>query len=505
MRPGDVVAVLSNTPAEQVLGFLGTARVGALPTILSHPSIKQSVDRFLESFPKILKGCNAKYALCSAMLFDPAQSWKQSHGIQTTLLPFPSLDVADGDSFALPVSARKPEETLFLQYSSGTTGQRKGIAVTGAMLEFQLRNIVRTLSLTRDDRVVHWLPLYHDMGLIGAFLVPLLCGFASVHLSPFEWLQKPLLLFQYTARYQGTVWYLPNFAVNFLATRVSESALDGLKLGSLRWIFNAGETLRPATHEKFLERFRRFHWEDRLQSAYGTAENTFAVSISSDPGGPKRLRADAAALTERGRFEPANEPQGRALTILSSGRPQPGQEVRIRDAQGPGSVGEIELRSGSLFSGYVENPDASGAVFTQDGWYRTGDMGFLWEGQLFVTGRAKDLIIVNGANVYPADVEEIADAIPGVKAGRAVAFGVELPSGSEGLVVMLERDELAVPDPSLKATLRAEVLAQLGVALTDIRVAEPGTLLKSTSGKLARGKNRALYLERQETFSPGRG
>jgi fatty-acyl-CoA synthase len=505
VAPGDVLFVLSASPCEQALGFLAAMAAGALPSILSFPSTKQSKARFHETLAPITRSTGARWIVASAEMAGlVAEADLPARCL--TLPGVPDVAELDGDGgdgaedsadggAALPAPA-----PAFLQFSSGTTGLRKCVRISGEMLASQVDAYRRALALSADDRVVSWLPLYHDMGLVACFLVPLFEGNLSVHLSPFEWVKEPVSLFRAVSTYQGTLAWLPNFAYKLCADQITGEQLTGLAVGSLRALINCSEPVRHTAHERLLERLGPLGVRaEHLQACYAMAEATFAVT-QTEPGTPVRLDRVAAgpfAAEHRATPAPPDAPASEVLTFVSCGRAIDGVEVAI-DGGEERTVGEIRLRGAGVIAGYGPDGQQRGDAFTADGWYRTGDLGYLSEGELFVTGRAKELIIHRGSNVYPGDIEEVVEVIDGVKPGRAVAFGVyDEAAGTEEIAVMVEPDG-QVDRAALRRQVREEIWLRLNVAVTEVDVCEPGTLVKSTSGKLSRPGNRALYLQQRE-------
>ncbi|RYZ17443.1 MAG: hypothetical protein EOO70_01920 [Myxococcaceae bacterium] len=493
VAPKDVVVIVSSSPREQALGFLGALFAEALPSIFSHPSIKQPTERFFASFSSLISASGAACLLYSDSLAPAFQGWKAANGSGIALLPLRELLEEPAGDEPLPTSDGK---VAFLQFSSGTTGLRKGVAITHAMLASQVRAYAEAIHLSPGDRVVSWLPLYHDMGLVACLLLPCFMGVPSVHLSPFEWVQRPQLLWREIAGSAGTLVWLPNFAFELLAQRTRAEDLGAMDLGQVRAFINCSEPVRPGTLARFVERMgpHGVRW-DQLQGSYAMAENTFAVT-QTPMGSPLRLdRVRSAPLLTQGDAVAleARPPSAEDKVFASSGIPIAGCEVRISH-RGERRIGEIEIRSPSLFEGYVAQPEATAVSRTEDGWFRTGDLGYLAEGELFVTGRLKDLIIHRGTNLYPEDIEEVVASIPGCRAGRVVAFGItsEL-MGTEEVVVCVE-PEPDVEDPrALAVRIRQEVALRLSLGLKDVAICESGSLLKSTSGKPSRSGNREAY------------
>ncbi|HSK75578.1 MAG TPA: non-ribosomal peptide synthetase [Thermoanaerobaculia bacterium] len=494
VSPGEVVLVLSASPREQALGFLGALACGAVPTILSFPSVKQSEERFLENLGAVAESGRARWALASEELAPAIERWGRP-GVGRLRFPEPPPRRPRPDP--LPSPPFPPGEgapSLFIQFSSGTTGARKGVAVTAAMFAAQAESCSAALGLGPADRVVSWLPLYHDNGLVGCFLLPLYRGAASIHLTPFEWVEEPVSLFRAVDRYQGTLLWSPSFAFSFCARRIAPEDLSGLRLGSLRALISGGELTRESSFRRFLDRFGPLGISERhLQVTYGMAENTFVLT-QTPLGLPVRKDVvDRRAFFEEGRAVPT-EP-GSGMTFYSCGPVLPGQRMRIAGATGDRQVGEIEVRSEGLFAGYLTPEGLSTeGVFAPDGWYRSGDQGYLAEGELFCTGRLRDLVICRGVNLHPEDLEEAVARVPGVKEGRVAAFGVaDEEEGTEGIVVLLEPE--GEPAAGIERRVREEVASSFGLDLKDVQVRGLGTLLKSTSGKISRKANRNLYLE----------
>lgn len=513
VRPGDVVFVLSPAPAEQALAFLAAMAAGALPSILSFPSRKQSEARFLDTLVPIARATGARWVVAAPAL---ARAVTRA-GLPLGCLVLPAPGDAPG-----PVDLPAPADD-FLQFSSGTTGLRKCVRITGAMLAHQLARYGAALALDPADRVASWLPLYHDMGLVACLLLPLFHGISSVHLSPFDWVAEPLLLFQAMARHRATLAWLPNFAYELCAARIPDQALADLDLSSLRALINCSEPVRPRAHERLLARLAgQGIREHHLQACYAMAEATFAVT-QTEPGRPARIdRVQPGPFAAAHRALPAGPDlaDSEVLAFVSCGRAIAGVEVAVDVAfggeQGHGAdgshgdgsrerrVGEILIRGESVIPGYGVDGRQRGPAFDEDGWYRTGDLGYLADGELFVTGRAKDLIIHRGGNVYPGDVEEVVAGVPGVKPGRVVVFGVyDEAAGTEDIAVMLEPDGPVEP-AALRRQAREAIWARLDMAVAEVAVCEPGTLRKSTSGKLSRSANRALYLERRQQAATAR-
>jgi fatty-acyl-CoA synthase len=346
---------------------------------------------------------------------------------------------------------------------------------------------------------VSWLPLYHDMGLIAGFLMPILSGAPLILSSPFDWVRAPWRLFHAVTRYHGTLSWLPNFAYNFCAQKIRDRHLQGLDLASWRAIINCSEPVRVESHRAFHERFKNYglRW-GALQTCYAMAENVFAVSQSDLASGPQVCALDRGALME-GRLATTAVAGSNAVELMSSGKPLPNVEVRILADDGAalsaGCLGEVALRSNCMLNGYYNRPDADRAAF-REGWYLTGDYGFFMDGQLYISGRKKDMIIVGGKNIYPQDLEALSYQVPGVHAGRSVAFGLyNERTGTEDVFMVAEADSLdPVQNEQAADLIREHVTRNTAIALRYVKIVEPGWILKTSSGKTARNANRRKLL-----------
>ena len=497
--PGDTVVVLSSSVAEQVLGFLGAIAAGCVPTIVSYPSSKQSAASFAAMLSPVLTHS------CARLLLYGKQFAQDVSGLGevTSLVPFPEFAALPPQ---IATIARHPDEPLFLQFSSGTTGTRKAVAVTETMLMNQAFAYARAVDLQASDKVVSWLPLYHDMGLLAAFLIPICHGITGIHVSPFQWLMRPELLFEIIEQHQATLLWLPNFAYEFCVARID--AHTGARLGSLRAIVNCSEPVSKRAHDHFRDAFGALGVRpESLQTCYAMAETTFAVT-QSNPRRPAMIdRVDREQFLSHHRAVPAAHGAvlESTMALVSCGTPIEGTEVRINGVRGEREIGEIEVKSASLFSGYLFNAEGADP-FTADGWFRTGDLGYFAAGELYVTGRSKDVIIRRGHNIYPTDIEEAVAEVDGCKGGRVVAFGVDNADlGTQDLVLMVERAGDDIDAMALRIGIREKMLAVLNETATDIVVCEPNTLRKSTSGKLSRSGNRQLYMERHASRLQAKG
>ncbi len=389
----------------------------------------------------------------------------------------------------------------FLQHSSGTTGLQKGVALSHTAVLNQIAAYSQAIALNERDVIVSWLPLYHDMGLIAGFLLPLVQGIPLVLMSPFDWVQHPALLLKAIHHHQGTLCWLPNFAYNHMARRIRQRDKEGLSLASMRLFINCSEPVRHESHQLFLEKFAaNGATPEMLGVSYAMAENTFAVT-QTPPGIPARLDVvDRVSLEESGYARPAAPEQPQAVVKVSCGPTVAGTAVVALSPNGhplpDRQVGELAIRSPYMLTEYHNRPDLDPF---HDGWFRTGDRGYLADGEVYVIGRSKDLIINAGKNVYPQDVEAIVNEVAGVHAGRAVVFGVpDEREGTELIAVVAEtRTTDAAERQAIAKAIRQEVVRQSTVTVSFVSLVDRGWLIKTSSGKIARAANREKWLAAQ--------
>ncbi len=508
-EPGDIVTLMLPQGLPLVSAFLGALLYDFVPSIVAAPSVKLSESAFVSWFGEVAARSRTRLVLCAPPhepLVRACIAASRAPDIQVSShQPTPTARSA-----AAP--GRRANRPLLLQHSSGTTGLQKGVLLDERATTAQLRHLARALRCDSRDVVVSWAPLYHDMGLIACLLLPLLADLPLVMMSPFDWLACPELLLREVTRERGTLSWMPNFAFMYSAQRISEESLEGLDLSSWRAVVNCSEPVTQRAADAFHRRFASVGLRrSALSASFAMAENTFAVTQVPPGRGLVSTPVDAQLWRTKGIAKRASGSKGSPVVLTGSGEVIEGTSIAIVDSQGRtlthGHAGEIRVRGDSLMGGYFDDPGATAAAL-RDGWYSTGDVGVILDRELYVTGRKKDLVIVAGHNVHPHDVEESVGAMPGMKPGRVVVFGIEDETlGTERLVLLAEVHDEVEPNQSadLKERIRAHVSSVFGCAAYDVRLLRERALLKSTSGKLSRSRNRALYLEQMEaaTTFPG--
>lgn len=485
---------------EVIEAFLGAVFYGAIPSILPYLTPKMSPVQYRHSLEALMRVTDPAALLTYKAFGKETEKAKHEAGSSAPVLIVEDIgEPSEIDPARVEIAPGSADDLVLLQHSSGTTGLQKGVALTHRALHNQVEHYAEAVRMASRDVVVSWLPLYHDMGLITGFIMPLMRRAKLVLMSPFDWVRAPQRLLQAVSGEGGTLSWLPNFAFNFCAQKVRERHLKGVDLSSWRCVVNCSEPVHLESHRRFLDRFRSYGLkEEALATSYAMAENVFAVTQSRIGELVPFEIIERECFEREHNAQPTRDKTG--LAMMSSGRPIEGTAVKIVNEAGEGlsdrRVGQVLVQSDCLFSGYFHREDLNAQSF-KDGWYLTGDLGYLADGELYVTGRKKDLIIVGGRNIYPQDLEAIASNIEGVHPGRACAFGVFREDlGTEEVVMVAEADvQGASARRELQERVRLEVNRGTDVALGRIEIVDQGWLIKTSSGKIARAANRKKYLQ----------
>jgi 1-acyl-sn-glycerol-3-phosphate acyltransferase len=501
--PGERVALLLRTEPAFFQAYFGILLAGGVPVPLYPPFRADQIEEYAARQAAILRNAAARVLLTFAEAERAAALLRPLAPALTTVTTVPAM--ADTKDPGVPQYSEDPgvlaDDLALIQYTSGSTGSPKGVALSHANLLANIRAIGDALQLTGDDVGVTWLPLYHDMGLIGAWFAPLYYGIEIVSMSPLAFLAKPVRWLEAISRHRATITAAPNFAFDLCARKIPDADLAGLDLSSWRSALNGAEAVLAGTVERFTTRFAPLGFRaEALQPVYGLAEGSLCVTAPPLGRGPRIERLDREAFQRARAIERARAGDPQPLTFVACGRPIPRHELRIVDDAGrdrPARVeGRVQFRGPSSMQGYFENPEATAAVVREGGWIDTGDLGFRDdEGDLYVTGRAKDVIIAGGRNIYPQEVEEAVAEVPGVRRGCVAAFGVQdAATGTERLVVVAETRGAVPPEGSpLHAAVNAAIVGAIGVPADAVVFARPGSVPKTSSGKIRRASTRELY------------
>ncbi len=487
-----VIIMPQGIPAMTV--FAGAMMMGAVPAFIAYPNDKVEPSKYRSGVAGVTANLNARIVVIDEE-FPDEMLGHVSLGPETTL-----LRVGSGSGFGREEERpRLPGQTdglAFIQHSAGTTGLQKGVALTHAAVLRQLAHLSQALKIdSATDRIYSWLPLYHDMGLIACFMLPMTCHVPLVMQSPLDWVMHPETMLQVISEHKCTLAWLPNFAFQFVPRRTRPNRRAQYDLSSVRALINCSEPVRTSSMQEFQNAFAANGLKaGTLQSSYAMAENVFAVTQSDieRSSGPARIWADGKQFRNSHRVVAVAEGSVGSVSFTSSGRLLPNHEIRIVSdsgaALGENHAGEILIKSDCWFDGYYNRTDLTARAII-DGWYYTGDLGFCAGGELYVVGRKKDLIIVGGENIYPQDIEEIAARHRAVHDGRVIAMGVYNPDlGTEEIVIVaeVESENLLANTVEVEREIRGQVTAGLGVTVGTVFLKPPRWIVKSTAGKPAR-------------------
>ncbi len=488
--------------------YLGVAGLGAIPAVLAYPNPRLHPDKFKSGVEGMSQRSGLDWIFTERDLEPIIAPLVTRDGSTIKGLHFPmewdrEFDLSENEQKMLSEirSSIKETDPVLLQHSSGTTGLQKPVLLSQRAVLDHVDNYALSVNLTDDDKIVSWLPLYHDMGLIAAYHLPLAYGITSVQVDPFEWVLAPSLQFEALSAEKATICWLPNFAYNFMADRIEDDEMEGISLETLRLVINCSEPVRNESHKKFVAAFEKYGFSPlALSASYAMAETTFAATQTA-PGEPiTTIEVDRESLAQGKVVDPI--PGKTSRICVSSGKEIPGCEVKIVDDKGnelpEHGVGEIIIKSVSMFDGYRNYPEKTAEVL-KDGWYFSGDYGFKQNGELYVIGRKKDIIIVAGKNIYPEDVEDAIGTVEGIIPGRVISFGednVEL--GTEEISVVAET---AYQDEKEKKHLIQRVREKgtsVDLTITHVYLVPPRWLIKSSAGKPSRKANKERITEMKE-------
>lgn len=499
LRRGGCVALMLPTGEDFFHAFFGIQMAGGVPVPMYPPVRPNQLEEHLRRQAAILRTARVPWMITvpEAKRLGVVLS-SQVPGLKALLTP-DEFKVEVGGEVRVPLGA---SETAFLQFTSGSTGDPKGVILSHANLLANVRAIVEAVQVVPEDVYVSWLPLYHDLGLIGATLGTLYAGMPLYLMSPLRFLRRPEVWLQTLTEVGGSLSAAPNFAYDLAVRRIPPEKRVGLDLSAWRSTMNGAEPVLPETLDRFAKAFGPYGYRpETMQCVYGLAESSVGVTRPQPGVAPRIDCIERESFRARGEAIPCSSEDPEALRFVGCGPPLPRHEVRIVDASGfevpEAKEGKIQFRGPSSTSGYFENPEATAQLVRPEGWRETGDLGYLRRGELFVTGRVKDVLIRAGRNLYPHELEEAVGGIEGIRTGCVVVFGAPDPErGTDRLVVLAET---RARDPERLAQLRSDVQAKTqevwGEPPDDVVLAPPGVVLKTSSGKLRRQSCRKLYLE----------
>jgi len=508
VQRGDVCATIIRHNKYFYPIYLGISSIGAIPAVLAYPNPRLHPDKFRQGLQGMSKRSGLDWILTEREISEIIKPLitEENSTIRGSFFPlewekdlkFEGVELKRINEVRANIKSSSP---VLLQHSSGTTGLQKPVLLSHKAVRDHVKNYGKSIGINQNDKIVSWLPLYHDMGLIAAFHLPLAFGIPTVQIDTFEWVMVPSLLLEAISKEKGTLTWLPNFAYNILADKVHEDELEGVSLESMRMFINCSEPVRDRSNKIFYERYKKYGVkENMLSSSYGMAEVTFSTTQSPPGEKLKTLKVDKQKLC-KGIVEIVKNGENSKVCV-SSGKVIEGCKVRIVDDEGndlpDGLVGELLIKSVSLFDGYRNYPEKTAAVL-KDGWYLSGDYGFRYKDYYYIIGRKKDIIIVAGNNVYPEDVEDLIGQVEGVIPGRVIAFGEDDDElGSEQISVAVETK---ITDTQQHKKLKLEII-KAGMAddinIKKVYLVPPRWLIKSSAGKPSRKANRERLVDNKE-------
>ncbi|MBE2281176.1 MAG: AMP-binding protein [Ignavibacteriaceae bacterium] len=485
--------------------YMGIAGIGAIPAVLAYPNPRLHPDKFRQGILGMSQRSGLDWILTEEELEPIVGPLVQTEESTIKGLLFPLTweyenEVDDETQKELDEIRSKiePHEPFLLQHSSGTTGLQKPVLLSQQAVLRHVKYYGESINFSLEDKVASWLPLYHDMGLIAAYHLPLAFGITSIQIDPFEWVLAPSLLLEAISAEKATLSWLPNFAYNFMADRINEEDMEGINLKTLRLVINCSEPVRHESHTRFLEKFAEYDFSElALSACYAMAETTYGVTQTEPGKNIFTYNADRESLAA-GKVIPAIE--GKASRVcVSSGKIIEGCQVKIVDEKRNevenGAIGEIAITSVSMFDGYRNYPEKTAEVLIGE-WFYSGDFGFMIGEELFVIGRKKDIIIVAGKNIYPEDVEDIVGKVDGVLPGRVIAFGEDdTEQGTEAVSVVAESNiETEQEKKKLSQDIK-RIGNEHDITIKNVYIVPSRWLIKSSAGKPSRKANKERITE----------
>ncbi len=497
---GERVAILAATGPDFFVAFVGTLCAGGVPVPIYPPVRLDDLDGYIQRHSRILRSAGAAFIVSDPQFKAAAELLCAATPSLRESATVDSLTNGSAGFFCV----ESPPELALIQYTSGSTGDPKGVALTHANLLANTQAISEATiraGLCPGDVGVSWMPLYHDFGLIGTWMGIALCTGATVVLmSPVDFLIKPASWLWAIDRFRAKAIATTPFGLDHVTGRVSDDHIAGLDLSSIELAVLGAEPIRVSALDDFCRRFEPYGFRrSAFAPAYGLAETCVAVTLArGGPQGPRVDTVDADRLAVDRRAVPAG-PGSRTRSLVSAGKPIGDQQVRVVGATDPRHQplperheGRVLIQGKSVMAGYFGRPEATAAIRLGD-WLDSGDLGYLADGELFITGRIKDLIIKAGRNYHPQDIEQAVGQVPGVRRGCVIAFGEDMPEHGEGIVVVAETATDAARHDELKALIRAAVVATTGTSADDVVLIPRGGVLKTSSGKLRRQETRQAY------------
>ncbi len=495
LEPGDTAAIMLPTSLNYFFSFFGILLAGAIPVPLYPPARPTQIEEHLRRHQGILKNAGAKILITINEVKPIARFLKAR---VKTLNQIKTVEELTGREEKFTPTPIQADDIAFLQYTSGSTGDPKGVVLSHANLLANIRAMGQTIRATSADVFVSWLPLYHDMGLIGAWFGSLYYGCRLVIMSPLSFLARPERWLWAIHKYGGTLSASPNFGYELCSQRINDKAIQGLDLSSWRLSFNGAEPVSPQTITNFNQRFKHYGFQiEAMTPVYGLAESSVGLAFPPLGRGPVIDRIKRETFINSGMATPARE-ENSVLQFVACGQPLPKHQIKIVDKNGrelpERQEGRLQFKGPSVTSGYFRNPDQTRELFYGE-WLDSGDLAYIAGGDIYITSRVKDIIIRGGRNIYPHELEEAVGDIAGIRKGCVAVFGSkDEESGTERVIVLAEsRTKNAETVVELKKKITSVAVDLLEMPPDEIIIAPPGTVLKTSSGKIRRTASRDVF------------
>ncbi|MHB1220591.1 MAG: AMP-binding protein [Gammaproteobacteria bacterium] len=496
IQPGETIGIMLPTSEDFFYAFCGILLAGAIPVPIYPPYRPDRIEEYAKREAKILQNAQARLLI----------TFSQAEALSNILRIFiPSLkgvttvknlQLLEGPLQEISIESSDP---ALIQYTSGSTGDPKGVLLTHENMLANIRAIIHAIPAKPTDVEVSWLPLYHDMGLM-SWLGSLYLGIPITILSPLTFLTRPERWLWAIHYHRGTLSGGPNFAYELCVKKINPEDIEGLDLSSWRFAFNGAEAINPKTLERFSKKFSRYGFRaEAFAPVYGLAEATVGLTFPTKSRAPRVDKIQRDIFEKEGKAIPSASEKN-ILEFVGCGEPLLDHKIRIVDNAGQvledRVVGNLQFKGPSAMQGYFNNPEATQKAY-HDGWWDTGDLGYRSDNEIFVTGRKKDLIIKAGRHLYPEEAEDIVSQIPSIRKGCVIAFGVSDPdSGTEKLIIVAETYEL---DKKKQQSIRSDVIEKMGIQIgippDTVILVPPRTIPKTSSGKLQRSECKKSYLE----------
>ncbi|NJN46210.1 MAG: AMP-binding protein [Candidatus Competibacteraceae bacterium] len=497
LLPGQTVAIMLPTGQDYFLSFFGTLLAGGIPVPIYPPTRPSQLEEHLRRHSKILDNAQTPVLITVPEAQAVARLLQTQLDTLRHIATVEELTVAGDNAWARPLV--RTQDIAFLQYTSGSTGDPKGVMLSHANLLANIRAMGQRIQASSNDVFVSWLPLYHDMGLIGACLGSLYYAFPLVVMSPLSFLARPARWLRAIHRHHGTLSAAPNFAYELCLRNIPDKALEGLDLSSWRLAINGAEPVNPGTLERFIHRFEPYGFRpEAMAPVYGLAESSVGLALHPPARGVIIDHIERDAFMKTGLAVPAGDDNPRALCFAACGQPLAEHQIRVVDEQGrelpERQEGRLEFQGPSATSGYYRNPEATRRLFRGD-WLDSGDRAYLAGGDVYITGRVKEMIIRGGRNIFPYELESAVGDIAGIRRGNVAVFASDDPaSGTERLVVVAEtRTTEMDAQQQLRERIQSVGVDLLGLPPDEVVLVPPHTVLKTSSGKIRRATMRELF------------